>query len=188
MKKSIYTILTLCIGIVIGMTSTTAAAPVKELVQASFEKIIFVVNGEEKKLDADPLVYKGTTYLPVRTVLNVLGYDVGFKADTKTVTADKSTEKIFSEVDNPEKKEGQSLETTIQNTDDVSKKIKDLNQLISSEKETIETIKQLTKDAQERTDVSEELKNQKIEDYNKRIEFSKTKIKQFEEKIAELQK
>ncbi|MDQ0091674.1 uncharacterized Zn finger protein (UPF0148 family) [Paenibacillus anaericanus] len=188
MKKSLYTIMTLCIGIIIGMTSTAAAAPVKELVQASFDKIIFVVNGEEKKLDSDPLVYKGTTYLPVRTVLNALGYDVGYKAETKTVTANNKVDTESSEVNESTQKGGQSLETTTPNTNDSSKKIEDLNDSISREKEVIETLKQLMQDAQERTDVSAELKRQKIEDYNKRIEYSEKTIKMFEEKIAELSK
>lgn len=185
MKKSLYTIATLCIGVIIGMTSTTFAAPAKELVQASFAKIKFVVNGEEKPLDADPLVYQGTTYLPVRTVLNALGYDAGYKADTKTVTADKAT---LSDADSIPQKEGEQTDMSVGNPQNNEKQIESLNKSINDEKETIETIKQLIQDAQERTDASDELKKQKVEDYNKRIQFSEKMIKIYEDKITELQK
>lgn len=186
MKKPLYTILTLCIGVVIGMTSTAVAAPVKQYVQASFEKITFIVNGEEKVLDADPLVYQGSTYLPVRAVLNALGYDVGYKADTKTVTANKEVDAILSEADTLTQKGGQAVEQPQSNTVD-NEKIESLNHSITREKEMIETLNVMIKNAQERTDVSEKSKKQKIEDYNTRIERSKKNIELYEEKLAELQ-
>lgn len=188
MKKINHIIISLCVGMMLGMTTTAFGAPIKETVQASFEKIKFVVNGEERPLDADPLVYQGSTYLPVRTVLNALGYDVGYKFDTKTVTADKEIDTILSEANELLQREVQLLETTTPNANVDSKKIEDLKQSINSEKETIKTIEKLIRDTQERTDVSEELKNQKIEDYNKRIEFSKNMIKMFEGKLTELSK
>lgn len=91
------------IGIMIGLligTAGTALAATSEPVQAVFAKFTFVVNGEEKTLDADPLVYQGGTYLPVRVVANMLGYDVTYKADSRTIeldsivitTSDKSTQ------------------------------------------------------------------------------------------------
>ncbi|MBU5670242.1 stalk domain-containing protein [Paenibacillus brevis] len=181
MKKPLYTIFILCIGVVIGMTSTAAADPVKQYVQASFEKIIFVVNGEEKPLDADPLVYQGTTYLPVRTVLNTLGYDVGYKADTKTVTADKSEIPSLG-------MEGEKAELNANNYQDNNKQIESLNHSITREKETIETLEIMIQNAKGRDDVSEQSKKEKIEDYNTRIERSKANIEMYEAKISELQK
>lgn len=188
MKKSLYTLTILCIGVIIGMTSTTYAAPAKEFVQAYFAKIKFVVNGEEKPLDADPLVYQGTTYLPVRTVLNALGYDAGYKADTKTVTADKDVQTNLSEADSKPQKEGEQIDMIPVNSQDVEKQIESLNKSLTDEKEKIETIKQLIQDAKGRTDVSEELKTQKIEGYNKLIEFSEKTVKMLEDKITELKK
>lgn len=79
------------IGIVIGLligTAGTAFAATSEPVQAIFAKFNFVVNGEEKTLEADPLVYQGGTYLPVRVVANMLGYDVTYKADSRTIELD----------------------------------------------------------------------------------------------------
>ncbi|WMT42855.1 copper amine oxidase N-terminal domain-containing protein [Paenibacillus sp. D2_2] len=188
MKKAIYTIVTLCIGVVIGMTSTVTASPVQDYVQASIQRIKFIVNGEEKKLDADPLVYQGSTYLPVRTVLNALGYDVGYKADSKTVTADKSVETILSEANAAMQKEGNAMESNDQTTNDGSKIIDDLNHSITREKETIETIELMIQNTQGRTDVSEESKKQKIEEYKARIERSQNAIESYEAKLSELKK
>jgi hypothetical protein len=81
MKKLSYISIGLIVGLLIGLTSTAYAQDVT----AAFSKFIFKVNGQEKPLDADPLVYQGTTYLPVRTVANLLGYDVTYKADSKTI-------------------------------------------------------------------------------------------------------
>ncbi|GIO83461.1 hypothetical protein J25TS5_03930 [Paenibacillus faecis] len=184
MKKSLYTIATLCIGVIIGMTSTTFAAPAKEFVQASFAKIKFVVNGEEKTLDADPLVYQGTTYLPVRTVLNALGYDAGFKADTKTVTADK----VVNEMDSLKQGEGEQTDMSSNNFQSVENQIESLKHSLTREKELIETITTMIQEAEKRTDVSEASKLEKIKDYNERIERSKKNIETIEAKLTELQK
>ena len=74
-------------GLVIGLLIATAGVGLAagETVQATFAKFNFVVNGEAKTLEADPLVYQGTTYLPVRVVSNLLGYDVTYKADSRTI-------------------------------------------------------------------------------------------------------
>lgn len=188
MKKSIHIIISLCIGMMLGMTTTALGAPIKETVQASFEKIKFVVNGEERQLDADPLVYQGSTYLPVRTVLNVLGYDVGYKADTKTVTADKSLEAILNEADSLKKEEGEQTDMSLNNFQSVESQIESLNHSITRERELIESIETMIQEAKKRTDVSEESKNQKIETYNERIERSRKNIKTIEDRLAELQK
>lgn len=78
MKKSI-------IAFVLGFGLATAGSVYAEDVTATFSKFVFKVNGEEKKLEADPLVYQGSTYLPVRVVSNLLGYDVTYKGDSRTI-------------------------------------------------------------------------------------------------------
>lgn len=192
MKKIVYTLTTLCLGIVIGMTSTAAAGPVKQYVQASFEKIIFVVNGEEKPLDADPLVYQGTTYLPVRTVLNTLGYDVGYKADTKTVTADKSSEVDPSEVepteiDIPNQKEGDKV--PVVNTEkSIEEQINELTDYLKWKKESLDNYELMVKNINERTDISAEEKERAINLRKPLIESTKKAIEETEAKISELQK
>jgi len=187
MKKSFYVTLSLLIGVVIGMTSTAFAAPVKEYVQASFGKITFIVNGDEKSLDADPLVYQGSTYLPVRAVLNALGYDVGYKADTKTVIADKDVDTVLLEVSALIQKEGQPMETTI-DTQDIDKQIESLNKSIETNRELIKTLEEKIQEAQSRSDASDDVKKSKIEQYNKMIETSNKMITIYEEKLTKLQK
>lgn len=80
MKK---TFLTLALGIVIGLLGSTTAgalAAIGDKVEATITHFVFIVNGEEKQLDVDPLVINGTSYLPVRALSNMLGYDVTYKA------------------------------------------------------------------------------------------------------------
>ncbi|MNJ25422.1 hypothetical protein D3C77_198670 [compost metagenome] len=188
MKKSIHIIISLCIGMMLGMTTTALGAPIKETVQASFEKIKFVVNGEERPLDADPLVYQGSTYLPVRTVLNALGYDVGYKADTKTVTADKNLDTILSEAESLKQEEGEQTDMSLNNPQSVENQIKTLNHLITSERELIKNIETMIQESKNRTDVSEESKKERIEVFNERIERSNEIIKRHQDKLTELQK
>lgn len=95
MKKMI---IGLVLGLLIG-TAGTALAVESETVQAAFAKFVIIVNGEEKVLDADPLVYQGNTYLPVRTVSNMLGYDVTYKADSRTIELDSAIQEIPSSGD-----------------------------------------------------------------------------------------
>lgn len=92
-------------GLVIGLLIATAGVgfAAGETVQATFAKFNFVVNGEAKTLEADPLVYQGTTYLPVRVVSNLLGYDVTYKADSRTIEL----------VNNNTEKGDESVETAI---------------------------------------------------------------------------
>lgn len=186
MKKFIYTIFTLCIGIAIGMTSTTIAAPVKEYVQASFQKITFIVNGEEKALDADPLVYQGSTYLPVRTVLNALGYDVGYKADTKTVTADKSIESLSQEIDNVVQKESVQVPVVNDKTDE--EQIAELTRYLNAQKERLNNMETMVKKISEREDLSDEDKEWAINLREPMIESIKKTIAETEDKLSDLQK
>lgn len=72
----------LVIGAFIGLVSPAGAS---STVQAMFAKFNFVVNGEKRELAADPLLYNGTTYLPVRAVSDMLGYDVNYEAESRTI-------------------------------------------------------------------------------------------------------
>jgi len=71
-------------GIIIA-TAGTAMAAQSDTVQAVFGKFNFKVNGAEVDPGADPLVYQDTTYLPVRVFSNMLGYDVVYRADSRTI-------------------------------------------------------------------------------------------------------
>lgn len=187
MKKFIYTIFTLCIGIAIGMTSTTIAAPVKEYVQASFQKITFIVNGEEKALDADPLVYQGSTYLPVRTVLNALGYDVGYKADTKTVTADKSIESLSQEIDNVVQKEDLSVNQSAEDTKTNEEQLIKIRGRIDSYKELLKHSESALQRIKSDTSLSEDDKEWAINLRQPKIDSINEMIKQLEMQLEDLQ-
>lgn len=69
-------------GFILGAAGTVTAAPT---VQAVFAKFNFVIDGKKVDPGVDPLVYQGTTYLPVRVFSNLLGYDVTYKADSRTI-------------------------------------------------------------------------------------------------------
>lgn len=71
------------IGFMIGAASTVAAQT--ETVKATFSKFIFVVNGHEQQLNADPVVIDGMTYLPVRAVADLLGYAVKYDKDQRKI-------------------------------------------------------------------------------------------------------
>jgi hypothetical protein len=81
MKKIV---LALVIGMTIGSVTTAVAATEGE-VSAVFAKFILKINGQEKQLDSTPLVYDGTSYLPVRAIATLIDYDVSYTTDTRTI-------------------------------------------------------------------------------------------------------
>jgi hypothetical protein len=89
MKK---TILTLFIGMIIGafaIVSTGAFAAIGDSVTAVFAEFSYVVNGESKSLDAPVLVYEGMSYVRTTQIGNLLGYDITYKADSRTIEFNK---------------------------------------------------------------------------------------------------
>lgn len=94
MRKTIFG---LVIGLMIGL-STNAFAAIGDKVEAVFAEFVFVVNGEVKTLDAVPIVINGSSYLPVRSVANILGYDLTYKADLRTIEFNKNEQAMLNEV------------------------------------------------------------------------------------------
>jgi hypothetical protein len=84
MKKLI---LALMIGMMIGSITTAVAATEGE-VTAIFANFILKINGQEKEMDSTPLVYNGTSYLPVRAMANLVGYDVTYETESRTIGLD----------------------------------------------------------------------------------------------------
>lgn len=74
----------LIVGVVLSASFMFSFANVDEI-KAVFSNFNFLVNGESAKLESQPLVYNGASYLPVREIANMLGYDVTYKTETKTV-------------------------------------------------------------------------------------------------------
>lgn len=55
-------------------------------VMAQFADFNFLINGKEAKLETQPLVYDGKTYLPLRELASVLGYNIQFIEETRTIS------------------------------------------------------------------------------------------------------
>ncbi|QAT43433.1 stalk domain-containing protein [Aminipila luticellarii] len=72
-------------GLVIGLLFTNTFAFAGDSISAVFSNFNFVVNGQAKTVSTQPIVYNGTSYLPVREISNLLGYTVNYKADSRTI-------------------------------------------------------------------------------------------------------
>lgn len=75
-------------GLIVGLMLTSAVFASSEYIQAKFTDFNLIINGKQKVLQTKPLVYNGTSYLPVREISNLLGYDVTYKSDTRTIILD----------------------------------------------------------------------------------------------------
>jgi len=84
LKKFFNVIVTLCIGLLLG-SATNAFAAINNVVEAQISKFMIIVDGQEQKLEADPLVVNGSAYVPLRVFANMLGKDVIYKADSRTI-------------------------------------------------------------------------------------------------------
>lgn len=87
MKKTKY----LICGLIIGLLLTTGVFASNEQIQARFAEFKLSVNGEQQTLNTKPLIHNGTSYLPVREVADLLGYDVDFDDETKTIILNNNT-------------------------------------------------------------------------------------------------
>lgn len=99
MKK---TILTLCIGMFIGLMvgsiSGTFAA-IGDRVEAIVAEFNIVVDGEVQVLETTPVVINDSTYVPLRAMANMLGKDVTYKSDSRTIELNTPTEQNKKVVD-----------------------------------------------------------------------------------------
>ena len=76
------------IGLVCAMalgTCTVSAANGTKNISATFRNIKIVVDGKEVSTSAEPFIYNGTTYLPIRAVGEAVGKEVTWNAGTNTV-------------------------------------------------------------------------------------------------------
>lgn len=70
-------------------------------VTAKFTSFKFVVNGKVQTLDASPIVVNGQSYLPVRAVSDMLGYNVNYDGTTKTITLNSKLEETNTPKEEP---------------------------------------------------------------------------------------
>jgi hypothetical protein len=85
MKKMIIGIM---IGLFLGI-STNAFAAIGDTVQAVFASFNYVVNGDSKTIESPVLVYEGTSYVRTTDIANMLGFDVTYKSDSRTIAFNK---------------------------------------------------------------------------------------------------
>lgn len=78
------------------MSSLTFADGVKHTIEVMFNYVNLEVNGE--KVEADNILYKGTTYVPLRAVAEMLGKEVGWDQDTKTASINDKEESNIATV------------------------------------------------------------------------------------------
>lgn len=65
---------------------TAFAAEGTREIPATFRNIRIVVDGKEISANAEPFIYNGTTYLPIRAVGEAVGKEVSWDAQTNTIT------------------------------------------------------------------------------------------------------
>jgi len=83
-------VLSLSVMIII-LGTVSFAAEVQQQIKVVFNKVNVAVNG--KKVNADNILYNGTTYVPLRAVAEILGKEVGWDEKTNTASInDKTTE------------------------------------------------------------------------------------------------
>lgn len=96
-------------GVVIAtlLMSTVLGASAKETIEVVFNSINLSVNG--KKVEADNILYKGTTYVPLRATGDMLGKSVGWDEKTRTASIDDKGKETVVEEKKPETNAGESL-------------------------------------------------------------------------------
>jgi hypothetical protein len=70
---------------IIATVSTGAYATIGDKVEAIFAEFKFQINGKPVQLDQTPVVIDGSSYLPVKSISQALGYTVKYDADTRTI-------------------------------------------------------------------------------------------------------
>jgi len=111
-KKS--NIANLLVGILIGCVITTSStvygADTFQSIQVVFNKVNLSVNGQN--VASDNILYNGTTYVPMRTIANMLGKDVGWDSTTNTASINDAgyVEKSTSETSTNNTKNNSDIE------------------------------------------------------------------------------
>jgi len=178
MKKSFHIVIALVLGIFIG-SATNAFAAIGDVVEAEFAKFVFKVDGEEKTLDADPLVYQGMTYLPTRTIANLLGKDVVYKADTRTIEFNTPIETRI--------KEGAIIDqSTFNNQEYTKQQIEMIDYQIQTTKRMIEK-EELSLSVPGLDDSSKEMFNRSIDQLNKQLSELESRKSELEAQLQSQQ-
>ncbi|MCM3274157.1 stalk domain-containing protein [Paenibacillus elgii] len=82
MKKFVAGVL---VGAVVA-TAGSALAAQNETISATFAEFNILVNGKQASLSDKPVVIEGSSYLPVRSISNTLGYQVQYDGESRTIS------------------------------------------------------------------------------------------------------
>lgn len=100
-------------GLIFGLIiATSVVGLANSEITAKFANFNLVIDGETKQLETQPLVYNGTSYLPLRELSNLVGYDVDYQGTIQTIflTSNKDVKTTTSPNEN-EKAETPKKET-----------------------------------------------------------------------------
>ncbi|MBQ9605128.1 MAG: copper amine oxidase N-terminal domain-containing protein, partial [Firmicutes bacterium] len=87
MKRKIFTAM-LTLALTAGICGSVYAAD--SYISLQIGSKTMTVGGEERTLDAVPVIIDNRTFVPVRAVVEALGGTAGWDAETKTVLLDKN--------------------------------------------------------------------------------------------------
>lgn len=90
------------IGCVVSFSGSSFAENIKEKIVSYYDhSYSLVIDGEKVNLKNSILLTEdNSSYLPLREVANILGYNVSYKAETKTIKLTESTSPLKTETDN----------------------------------------------------------------------------------------
>lgn len=113
MKKSLKGFV---LGVIITtmLMSTALGAQVKKNIEVIYNSVNLTVNG--KKVNADNILYDGTTYVPLRAMAEMLGKEVGW--DQKTNTASINDKGVVKEEPKPSTNETVSQKNAVNKAKD----------------------------------------------------------------------
>ncbi len=84
MKRELRGFITGVIVTVMLLSTVAFSESVKQTIEVVLNSVNLEVNG--KKVEADNILYNGTTYVPLRAVAEMLGKEVGWDQETKTAS------------------------------------------------------------------------------------------------------
>lgn len=100
------------------LTSTLFASQITKKIDVAINTISVLVNGE--KVEADNIVYKGTTYVPLRAISEMLDKDLVWSDETKTAEINDKNIQQEKPKEESEKQENPVTVMTMENGDQVT--------------------------------------------------------------------
>ncbi|MNH66521.1 Telomeric repeat-binding factor 2 [compost metagenome] len=102
MKKLLYTLFGVAIGICISTATPALASTVKSITAKINTTINVVVNGEKVKLSAQPINYNNLNYLPIGEIGRVLDINVKYDKQSDSIIIEDTNLSMAPEVKTPQ--------------------------------------------------------------------------------------